>query len=125
MNIFVLIQIDVLLHLSETEGYFKKFRNYCYKECPEIISEQREDNPNLCKAICTYDFPFELIESQLCVSSCSIMSRSKKLCVTNYFEGRTNLQLQQIIYDDISKHLISPSFKLFMKLLHQLINIKI
>ena len=91
---------------SETAGYFKQFRNYCYKECPSVISKEREDNPNLCKVICPYEFPFELVEYQLCVSSCSIMDRSTKLCITNNFENRTNLELQELIYDDISKNLI-------------------
>ena len=86
---------------NETEGYFKQFRNYCYKECPLIISKEREDNPNLCKVICPYEFPFELVETQICVESCSIIERSTKLCVTNNFENRTNLELQEIIYDDI------------------------
>ena len=91
---------------SETEGYYKKFRNYCYKECPSEISKEREDNPNLCQVVCPYEFPFELVEPQLCVSSCSIMDRSTKLCITNNFENRTNLELQELIYDDISNNLI-------------------
>ena len=35
------------------------------------------------------------------------MDRSKKLCITNHYENRTNLELQELIYNDISKNLIS------------------
>ena len=90
---------------NETQGYFKQFRNYCYKQCPLVISEEREDNPYLCRLICTYELPFELIQSQTCVASCSVMERSKKLCITNYFNNRTNLDIQEIIFKDISKDL--------------------
>jgi hypothetical protein len=33
------------------------------------------------------------------------MDRSQKLCITNNFENRTNLELQEIIYADVSKDL--------------------
>ena len=35
------------------------------------------------------------------------MERSKKFCITNHFKNRTNLELQELIYEDISKNLIS------------------
>ena len=92
---------------KETEGYFKQFRKYCFKECPLDIAQEREDIPNLCKPICPYELPFELVELQICVESCSIMERSKKLCITNNYENRTNLQMQEIIYEDIINDLIS------------------
>ena len=89
---------------NDTE--YKKMLNYgCYKECPLNISVQRKENPNSCKPICTYEFPFELVEENKCVASCSIMQRSKKLCITNYFGNRTNLEIQELILVDKQKDL--------------------
>ena len=92
---------------NDVRDYNKRLDNKCYKECPLDISRPRYDNPNLCKPKCTYDFPFELVEKLKCVESCSIMERSEKLCVTNYFENRTNLDIQELIKDDIKKDLIN------------------
>ena len=93
---------NALLPLSE---YNKKLRYECYKECPLNISKPRKENLNSCRPICTYDFPFELVEEEKCVASCSIMERSKKLCITNYYGNRTNLEIQELIHIDIQKDL--------------------
>ena len=88
-------------------GYVMRLRKECYKECPVGISKKSEIIENLCEVICPYDAPFELVEEETCVSSCSIMERSEKKCITNNMENRTNLQIQEIIYDDIISDLTS------------------
>ena len=87
---------------NETLGYFKQFRKSCYKKCPLVISEERNDNPYLCRLICPFELPFELVIPQVCVKTCTIMDRSQKLCITNNFENRTNLELQEILYNAYS-----------------------
>ena len=86
-------------------GYNKILGYECYKECPPGISKQSEEDPNKCESKCSYDYPFLLILEDICVSSCSIMKRSQKLCITSYFENRTNLDIQEIIHNDINKDL--------------------
>ena len=86
---------------KESNGYFKEFRESCYKECPPEESAPREDNPNLCKVICPFDKPFEIIITQTCVSSCTIMERKDKLCVTNYEGNKTVSQLINVVQSDI------------------------
>ena len=92
---------------NESNGYFKEFRESCYKKCPSEESIQREDNPNLCKVVCPFDKPFEIVKTQMCVSSCTIMEREDKICVTNYEGNKTVSQLinavQSDIMDDITK----------------------
>jgi len=78
-----------------------KLRKECYKECPEGISKKSDKLANQCIVICPYDAPFEIVEDQTCVASCTIIQRSEKLCVTNNVGNRTNLQIQEIIHDDI------------------------
>jgi hypothetical protein len=34
------------------------------------------------------------------------MERSQKLCVTSYFENRTNLEIQELIHTDINRDLV-------------------
>ena len=92
---------------NDVSGYNKIFKNKCYKECPLDISSPREENPNSCKPKCPYNFPFELVEKAICVESCSIMERSKKLCITNYFGNRTNMDIQEIIKADIKNDLLN------------------
>jgi len=64
--------------------YNKLLRYECYNECPHIISIQSEEDPNKCKSRCSFDYPFLLILKDKCVSNCTIMERSQKLCVTSY-----------------------------------------
>ena len=91
---------------SDIPGYNKRLRYECYKECPHIISIQSEEDANKCKSRCSFDYPFLLILKDKCVANCTIMERSQKLCVTSYFENRTNLEIQELIYNDINRDLV-------------------
>ena len=91
---------------SCSDTVYKKILSHrCYKECPLNISEPREGIPNSCRPLCTYEFPFELIPEEKCVANCSIMERSEKLCITNYFGNRSNLEIQELIRVDIERDL--------------------
>ena len=87
-------------------GYIMRLKKECYKECPEGKSKISEIYENRCDVICPYDAPFELVEEENCVASCSIMERSEKKCITNNIGNRTNMQIQEIIHDDIISDLI-------------------
>ena len=57
-----------------------------------------------CKADCPIEKPFELIETQACVSFCKIMERYNKSCITNYKGNRTDEihdMIMTCIKDDI------------------------
>ena len=92
---------------NDVQGYNKILRYECYKECPSGISLQSEFDPNKCKSQCSFDYPFILINKDKCVASCSIIERSQKLCITSYFENRTNLEIQEIIHNDINRDLLN------------------
>ena len=98
---FLIVELGECVHSCSDTEYKKKFSYGCYKECPLNISEPREGVPNSCRPICTYEFPFELILEEKCVDSCSIMERSEKLCITNYFGNRTNMEIQELIHVNI------------------------
>ena len=91
---------------NDAPGYEKALRYECYKECPPGVSTQSTENPNKCEAQCTFDYPFLLIPKEICLASCSIMERSQKLCVTSYFDKRTNFEIQELIHKDINRDLI-------------------
>ena len=91
---------------NESDGYFRQFRGECLKQCPPEESKESDDNPFLCKVICTYDKPFEKVDEQICVTNCSIMERKDKLCITNYEGNRTFEQMQNLVQNNILDDLI-------------------
>ena len=88
---------------NESLGYYKIFQGKCYKECPAGISREIDSNTTLCKPICPYDFPYEIVDSQVCVESCTLLERKNKICIDNYVGNKTNLQdlTQQTIIESI------------------------
>ena len=90
-----------------TSIYKMRLRKECYKECPKGISKEKDKTSLECDIICPINSPFELVEDQSCVDSCSIMERSEKLCITNNIGNMTNLQIQAIIHDDIISDLVN------------------
>ena len=64
-----------------------KFRNICYKECPEdsIISENISF---FCEVICYEEKPFELIEKQECTDDCPIKELKFKTCIIKYIDKK-------------------------------------
>ena len=98
---YLIVELGQCVSSCSVTDYKTKFSYGCYKECPLNISVPREGVPNSCRPLCTYEFPFELVLEEKCVARCSIMERSQKLCITNYFGNRTNLEIQELIHVDI------------------------
>ena len=67
--------------------YRFEFRHTCYEECPLNISEKSEIKNFYCKAKCSKEYPFEIIETQFCVNNCSINERQNNLCKINYISN--------------------------------------
>ena len=55
-----------------------------------------------------------MINTQECVSNCTIEERRDKECVTHYFGTRPNLEIQDKIVEDIENHLTSRTFDYLM-----------
>ena len=98
-HLYLIPELRRCVDSCKYDGYIKRLKNECYKECPADKSEEGKEN--VCKNICPYDSPFELVIEEICVGSCTIMERYEKKCVTNNIGNRTNLQIQEIIHDDI------------------------
>ena len=101
---FLIVELGECVKTCPSD-YKMKLRNECYKECPKGISKQKDKTQ--CAIICPVDAPFELVEEQSCVDSCTIMERNEKLCITNNIGNMTNLQIQKIIHDDIISDLVN------------------
>ena len=101
---FLIVELGECVKACPSD-YRMKLRNECYKECPKGISKQKDKTQ--CAIICPVDAPFELVEEQSCVDSCTIMERNEKLCITNNIGNMTNLQIQKIIHDDIISDLVN------------------
>ena len=88
---------------NDVEGYNKIFQGKCYKECPVNISSEIDSNNVFCKPICPYDYPYEIVNSQVCVKSCTLFERKYKICINNYIGNIINLKdlTQKTIIDDI------------------------
>ena len=69
---------------SKDKEYKYEFRNTCYRKCPINISVKSKTIKYYCEAICNKDYPFEIIETQDCVSSCSIKEIDQGICKLNY-----------------------------------------
>ena len=54
--------------------------------------------------------PFEMVQQQICVSSCTIMERYLQLCITNYF-GERNNEVQKKILENIKEDILDKIIK--------------
>ena len=92
---------------NETE-YKHEFRDKCYNICPKDTASFRNNSGFYCKASCPLERPFEMIETQKCVSNFTIMERFEGLCITNYKANNSEeieiiqeMIMQNIKYDII------------------------
>jgi hypothetical protein len=84
------------------------FRHTCFKHYPDESKNcTREGNYYNCSALCPFERPFEMTETQYCVSSCTIMERYYKKCFTN-FDGNKeeNSQVQDMVLNDYKDDII-------------------
>ena len=80
-------------------------KNTCFETCPIDSINYNNSNEFYCKLKCPFERPFELIEKQICVSSCTVMERYLKLCLTNYNGDRVN-EIQDMVMLDIKNDII-------------------
>ena len=66
-----------------TSIYKYQFKKECYSECPNN-TELSPNNDYYCNVKCPKQYPFEMVNTQECVSNCSINDRKIKLCIINY-----------------------------------------
>ena len=93
---------------NETD-YKYEFRNTCFKSCPPQSKSFYNSSGYYCKSLCSLEFPFKMIELQMCVSNCGIMDRYYKKCVTNYEANTTEeiKEIQDMILSDIQYDIIN------------------
>ena len=65
-------------------NYKYEFNHTCYQECPDNISVKSESKDFYCEAKCSFEFPYELIETQNCVKACAIAQRENGKCKINF-----------------------------------------
>jgi surface protein len=76
--------------------YQYEFKHTCYQECPYNISVKSETKDFYCEAKCSKEYPFEIIETQTCVSSCSITQSESGICKINYIsEDENNKEVEE------------------------------
>ena len=80
--------------------YKYEFRNTCFETCPPESTNFSNSTGDYCKSLCPFEIPFEMVENQICVASCTIIERYYKLCITNYKGNRTD-EIQDMILTDI------------------------
>ena len=85
--------------------YKFEFRNKCYENCPSDSKNFTNSSGYYCNLTCPFERPFEMVEQQICVSSCTIMERYYKLCITNYNGEKIN-EIQDIVMLDIKNDVI-------------------
>ena len=56
-----------------------QFRHTCFEQCPYDSYNYTNGTEFYCNASCPFERPFEMTETQYCVSSCTIMERYNKL----------------------------------------------
>ena len=71
--------------------YQYEFNHTCYHECPYNISVKSKTKEFYCEVKCSKENPFEIIETQTCVSSCSITQRESGMCKINYISEDENI----------------------------------
>ena len=83
--------------------YKYEFRKKCYNKCPSNTEEKNY----FCNIKCTKEFPFEEIETQECINSCSIFERQKKICKSNYISNETDSSktIQDVAIDNVKEDL--------------------
>ena len=79
-----------------------EFLNKCFKSCP---SDSFKNDEGFCQLNCSFEKPFELVNEEICVSTCTIMERYYNFCITNYKKDRMD-EIHDLIVSDIQFDLI-------------------
>ena len=84
-----------------------EFKNKCYNKCPEEISEVSKEKEYFCELKCSKDLPYELIETQTCVKTCTLTEINDKKCKKNYISENKNEEneAQEKMVDNIKEEI--------------------
>ena len=92
--------------IESCEKDYYLFRHSCFLEHPkESKNCTKIGEIFFCNASCPFERPFEMNETQYCVSSCTIMERYYKLCFTNY-DGDRKSEVQDMVLNDFKSDII-------------------
>ena len=83
-NKFIPIKNQCIDDYKKDENYSYEFRKECHQECPHNISKESESNKYYCDVICSFEYPFEIIENQTCIQNCSLNERENNICKMNF-----------------------------------------
>ena len=82
------------------------FRHTCFENYPNETKICIDlGDYYYCNASCPFERPFEMTETQYCVSNCTIMERYNKLCFTNY-EGNRSREVQDMVLSDFKDDIV-------------------
>ena len=95
---------------SCTDTYKYQFRHTCFEQCPYDSYNYTIEENFYCNASCPFERPFEMTETQYCVSSCTIMDRYYKLCFTNY-DGDRYSEVQDKVLEDFQNDINTFDYK--------------
>ena len=83
-----------------------EYRKTCYKDCP-VDNKLLIREGHLCRARCpNIDEPFEMVDEQICVPSCTIEQRVEEKCITNYFGNKSDEEVQDKVLSYILNDII-------------------
>ena len=77
----------------------------CYEECPNDISIQSNKNNFYCKIKCPKEYPFEIIETHLCVDICTIYEQEQGLCKINYVSNEESKEAEEKAVENVKEEL--------------------
>ena len=101
------------------------FRHTCFENYPNETKICIDlGDYYYCNASCPFERPFEMTETQYCVSNCTIMERYNKLCFTNY-EGNRSREVQDMVLNDFKDDIVDTfdyTFIINESLIHEEIN---
>ena len=93
---------ECVSNCAKDEIFKFDFRKECFEECPQN-TRTFDTNNHHCEIICNKSEPYELINSQECVSNCTLYELSKELCKVNYEDD--NFEIEKEIVKNIQQEL--------------------
>ena len=104
---FARLQIDITNQCTDKcdDKHKYQFRNKCYESCPPESKNFSNSFGYYCNSTCPLERPFEMVEDQICVATCTIMERYDKLCVTKCEDNLIN-EVKDMILSDIRDDIV-------------------
>ena len=89
---------------EKDDKYKYEFKKKCHEKCP---LNTKSKNNYFCDIDCPDDFPYEIIETQQCVSNCSFSDISKGICYLNNQNSQKVKEKQNEIARNIQENIIN------------------